>query len=137
MSVTPDTTVGETLDRMVQRGVGSAIVLDGGKVVGIYAERDTLIKRLYNGKNRHEPVKEFMPPDPDCLTPDDSIAFALNRMLQGGYRHIPLVAPDRTQIGHLVMRDVVAYIASHFPEEVINLPPQSEHNPPDRSVVGG
>jgi hypothetical protein len=35
------------------------------------------------------------------------------------------------------MRDVMAHVVSFFPDEILNVPPHSEHNPPDRSVEGG
>lgn len=137
LSVSPSATVGEVINLMAERRIGAVLVIRDGKIEGIFAERDILIKRLYDGKNLGKPVAEFMTPNPDCLTPDDSIAFALNRMVVGGYRHVPLIAPDRSPVGILIMRDVVRYVVSHFPEEVINVPPHSECNPPDRSVAGG
>ena len=137
LSVSTETTVRDALDLMAKRRIGAAIVLEGGKVAGIFAERDALVKRLYDGDRLDKPITSFMTPNPDCLTPDDSIALALNRMVQGGYRHVPLISPDRTPVGILVMRDVIAYIVSHFPTEVLNVPPHSEHNPPNRAVAGG
>lgn len=78
-----------------------------------------------------------MTPDPDCLTIHDGIAVALNRMVEGGYRHVPLVNAEHEPVGILVMRDVVRYVVSFFPTEVLNQPPHSEHAPPDRSIDGG
>ena len=58
-------------------------------------------------------------------------------MVTGGYHHIPLVNAEQAPVGILVMRDVVRYVVSFFPAEVLNLPPYSEHAPPDRSIYGG
>ena len=61
-------------------------------------------------------------------------------MVQGGYRHIPLIdasSASSVPVGVLVMRDMVGYIVSFFPSEVLNVPPHSEHNPPDRRAEGG
>ncbi|MHC4923358.1 MAG: CBS domain-containing protein [Planctomycetota bacterium] len=135
--VSPETPVGEALATMTNKGFGALLVLDGGKVAGIFTERDALKKGLYQGTDLGRPVSDFMTADPDCLTPMDAIAHALNRMSEGGYRHMPIIDPSGKPIGVLVMRDVTAYIASFFPEEVLNAPPHSEHNPPDRDVVGG
>lgn len=136
-SVTPDTLIREALDTMARQRIGAVIVVEDETVVGIFAERDVLIKGLYDGRNLERPVRDFMTPDPDCLTPYDSIAFALNRMIEGGYRHVPLVTADRKPVGMLAMRDVVRYVISFFPAEVLNLPPHSEYSPPDRSPEGG
>ena len=119
--ISPDTTVGEASRLMM----------------GIFAERDLLLKQLCDAEKLARPVKEFMTPDPDCLTPDDSIAFALNRMARGGYRHVPLITPEGEPVGLVSMRTVMEYIVTFFPAEVINVPPHSEVNPPDHSAEGG
>ena len=136
-AVGPEAQVGEALATMGEKNIGALLVVEDGKVVGIFGERDPLIKNLYDGTRLERPVREFMTPDPDCLTPEDSIAFALNRMVVGGYRHIPLVNPAHEPVGILVMRDVVGYVVSFFPAEVLNAPPHSEHDPPDRQREGG
>ena len=123
-----DTQVSEALETMADMNIGALLVVDGGKIVGIFAERDALRKKLYRG-GLDRPVRDYMTPEPECLTPDDSIAFALNRMAIGGYRHIPLVSPELEPVGILVMRDVVGYLVSFFPAEVVNVPPHSEYNP--------
>jgi len=133
----PGRPLSEVLLGMVERGVGAVLILEAGRVAGIFCERDLLIKRLYEGKNLDRPIREFMTPDPDCLTPDDPIGFALNRMVEGGYRHIPIISPDKTPIGLVAMRHVMSYVQSFFPVVALNLPPHSEHNPPDRSANGG
>ncbi len=135
--VEPATRLAEALETMARKRIGAVLVVDQGKVVGIFAERDLLIKRLYDGKGLDEPLRDFMTPDPECLTPHDPIAFALNRMVAGGYRHVPLITAEGAPVGILPMRDVVAYIVSFFPGEIFNVPPHSEHNPPDRAAEGG
>ncbi len=135
--VGPDTRLAEALETMARKRIGAVLVVDQGKVVGIFAERDLLIKQLYDGKRLDGPVRDFMTPDPECLTPHDPIAFALNRMVAGGYRHVPLVTAEGAPVGILPMRDVVAYIVSFFSAEIFNVPPHSEHNPPDRLPDGG
>ena len=137
VSFKPDTDLETVLDTMAAKHIGAVLIIQDGKINGIYAERDTLIKHIYRCDDLKRPVREFMTPNPDCLMPHDSIAFALNRMIQGGYRHIPLMDSLGSPVGLLSMRDIVAYIASYFPSEVLNLPPHSEYNPPDRSAVGG
>jgi len=137
LSVGPDTSVGEALELMATRKIGHVLVLEQDRVVGIFAERDVLMKRLFDGSQLDRPIREVMTPDPVCLTKHDAIAHALNRMVLGGYRHVPLVDAAGKPEGILVMRDVVRHIVSFFPTEVINAPPHSEHNPPDRNREGG
>ena len=61
--------------------------------------------------------------DPECLTPDDGIAYALNKMAVGGFRHIPLVDTQGSPQGIVAMRDIVEYLVDLFPQGVLNLPP--------------
>ncbi|PYQ20449.1 MAG: CBS domain-containing protein, partial [Acidobacteria bacterium] len=69
------------------------------------------------------PVSEVMTPDPDSLGPDDGVAFALNRMIVGGFRHIPIVDDEGEPVAMLSQRDVVAFIVSRMPKRILNLPP--------------
>ncbi len=138
LSVAPTLPVRDALEQMAEKNLGAVLVVEGGKVVGILSERDALRKGLFKGApGADRPVREYMTPNPDCLTPHDSIAFAMNRMGVGGYRHIPLVDAQRRPVGMLVMRDLVRYIVQFFPAEALNLPPHSEHAPPERRTDGG
>jgi CBS domain-containing protein len=67
-----------------------------------------------------------MTPDPECLTPDDDIAYALNKMAVGGFRHIPLVDEYGRPAGLIGMRHVVEHIVHLFPREILNLPSSPE-----------
>lgn len=137
LSFGPGTPVGEVLRAMSSKNLGAVLVVDGGRVVGIFSERDALRKGLFAAGTGDRALRDFMTPDPDCLTPHDSIAFAMNRMGVGGYRHIPLVDAQKRPVGMLVMRDLVRYIVNFFPAEALNVPPHSEHAPPERRTEGG
>ena len=136
-SVAPGEPAGKALETMASKNLGALLVVEGGKVVGIFSERDALKKGLYQGGRGDRPVREFMTANPDCLTPLDPIALAMNRMGVGGYRHVPLVDSGHRPVGLLVMRDVVRYILAFFPTEALNCPPHSEVDPPERNPEGG
>jgi CBS domain-containing protein len=65
-----------------------------------------------------------MTPDPETLSVDDGIAFALNRMTVGGFRNVPIVDDAGAPLAILSQRDVVAYIVSLLPRRILNLPPE-------------
>ncbi len=119
------TTIGQAARVMKERRIGCVLVEDGGKVVGIFTERDILTKLVGTG---YDPAKVqvdgVMTRDPETLTPDDPIAFAMQIMSVGGFRHVPLVDADRRPVGILSVKDIVDYLVEHFPREVLNIPPE-------------
>jgi CBS domain-containing protein len=118
-------TVAVAADRMGEKKVGCILVVKEGKVVGICSERDVIQKVLCTGADPSGVrVEEIMTPEPECLQPDDSVAFALHLMHIGGYRHVPLVNEEHEPVGIVSVKDIVDHIVEHFPEEVYNLPPR-------------
>ena len=95
LGVSPETSADEVIDKMKAARVGCALVLDNGKLVGIFTERDLLNK--LTGKKaspRDIAVKELMSANPETLHETDSVAAALNKMSMGRYRHIPVRKAD-------------------------------------------
>jgi len=95
LGVTPDTATGEVVNQMKQARLGCALVLDNGKLVGIFTERDLLSKLTGPAaQSPTTPVKQLMSANPEVLLETDSIAAALNKMSMGHYRHIPVQKSD-------------------------------------------
>ena len=67
--VGPDTQVSEALKTMIQKGAGAVLVVEHGKVAGIFSGRDALMKCLSREKYSDRPVRPFMTPDPDPMIP--------------------------------------------------------------------
>lgn len=109
-SVDAATPVGDVVRLMVDRAVGCMIVVSGGEMVGIFTERDALL-RLNVDAARHaaRPVKDFMTAAPETIQSDASIAFALHKMDVGGYRHMPVTTEGRVS-GIISVRDILRYI---------------------------
>jgi predicted transcriptional regulator len=111
LGVSPDTPAIEVIRKMKETRLGCALVLEDGKLVGIFTERDVLNK--LTGKKAYPEttaVKDLMSPNPEILRESDSVATALNKMSMGRYRHIPVQKSDGaysvTSIKH-----VLKYIA--------------------------
>ncbi len=119
------TSLDETLRVMREAGVGCVLVCDGEKLVGIFTERDVLNK-LFGARpaDGGEPVDRYMTPDPTVLTLDDRLGDAVRLMTERGYRHLPLCDRHGRRAGMIAARDIVHYVAEHFPAEVVNLPPR-------------
>ncbi len=110
--VPPDTPVRDVLRTLVDRGIGCVIVSDGGKPIGIFSERDALMKLGTNTASLADrPVSEFMTAAPETLAMGAKVAFALQRMDVGGYRHLPIVDDAGTLTGIISVRDILRYLA--------------------------
>lgn len=130
VAVPPGTTIGQAARVMKEHRVGCVLVEDGGKLIGIFTERDILTKLVGTG---YDPAKVVidgvMTRNPETLTPEDPIAFALQRMSVGGFRHLPLVDSGGHPLGILSVKDIVDYLAEHFPQEILNIPPEPGRQP--------
>jgi CBS domain-containing protein len=122
--VAPETSLGDTLRAMKAARIGCALICEEGRVVGILTERDVLNKVAGQSVDHGEPVLKFMTREPRALRRDDNLGEAIRLMTHGGYRHVPLTDEQGRDAGVLCAKDLVEYIAEHFPAEVVNLPPR-------------
>ncbi|MBY0458132.1 MAG: CBS domain-containing protein, partial [Gemmataceae bacterium] len=76
----------DAVARMRGWNVGCLLVTRGGRVVGIFTERDLLVRVLAPGRSLDTPMGELMTPDPVTVSPRDSVRTAIKRMQKGGYR---------------------------------------------------
>ena len=80
-----------------------------GRLVGIFTERDALLKLAGQAAENGKTFVRGDDSDPVVLRPDDSIAVAVQKMAVGGFRHIPLVADGRP-LGVISAADVFRHI---------------------------
>lgn len=117
-------TIREAIQLMLDRRIGAVLVVRDGKPVGIFTERDVVQRVTLSGIGLDSPIIEVSTRDPEALGLDDGIAFALNRMVVGGFRNLPIVDESGAPRSVLSQRDVVAFIVSLLPGRVLNLPPE-------------
>ena len=118
----------EAVEAIKSKGLGCVLVCDQGQLAGIFTERDLLNKVLGKSISYDSPVDQFMTPDPERLRLDDSVEDAMQLMREGDYRNIPLVDGDGKTAGVVTVRDLISYLAEHFPKEALNLPPISDQH---------
>ena len=89
------------LKLMVENRIGCLLVVDEEKLVGIFSERDALhaARTPIPPKHAAEPISKFMTPNPEALEAKTRIAFAVQRMDLGGYRHVPIIDKARQSGG--------------------------------------
>lgn len=93
---------------------GSVLVLDAGALVGIFTERDVMRALAYAGnadRARVSTVERWMSVEPVTVEATSTVADALNQMLFGGFRHLPVMERDRV-VGVVSMRDLARSIAA-------------------------
>jgi CBS domain-containing protein len=124
VTVEAPTSVLEAVHLMRDRHAGCVLVVRGGRLAGIFTDRDVVSRVVAAGIDpARTAVRRVMTASPESLRPSDSIAFALNLMSLGGYRHIPLVDKAGAPAGTVSMKDIVGYLVGFFPKSVLNLPP--------------
>ncbi len=122
--VSPETSLGEIYRILEERRHGAVLVSEEDRVLGIFTERDMLYRTALEAVDPSTPIRDLMTPDPVTLTKDQRLADAIRTMVEGGYRHLPVVDKKGREAGLLSTRVVLSFIADHFPEEVLNLPPR-------------
>ena len=133
--VGPDTTVREVLERLRDLRTGSVLVCRD-ELLGIFTERDALqlmARACREGSSVFDgPIEKVMISSPVTLTPQASIASAIRKMSEGGYRRLPVVDAENRPQGMLTVSGIVHFLVDHFPETVYNLPPDPKPAPQER-----
>jgi len=130
--VAHDATVGEAVELMRRERVGCLLVCESDRLVGIFTERDLMIRIVGIGRPLLARMTEVMTPQPVTVRMQDSIRTAIKRMQSGGYRHLPIVEELHRPIGILSVKRIVHYLVEHFPGTIYNLPPDPGAIPLER-----
>jgi CBS domain-containing protein len=133
LTIQKNATVFEAIKKMVERNVGSIIVLEHETIVGIFTERDYLRRIVLHGRtSKTTRINEVMSPYPICTDPDQSIEDCLNVMSNCRVRHVPVIEHGQicgiVSIGDLVKhllnersfenKNLVDYITGQYPGEI-------------------
>ena len=110
LGIMPDATAYTALEIMAEKDVGALLVMDGGKLVGVFSERDYARKVILKGKSsRTTTVGELMSSPPICASPELTIGECMVLMNSNHIRHLPVVAGSEI-IGVVSIGDVVGAI---------------------------
>ena len=103
--------LGDALQLMVDKEIGALIVIDDQqRLAGILTERDYLMKVVGQiADYARQPLRPIMTPNPETVGADDTIAYALQKMDIGGYRHLPVMDGGKP-VGLISVRDVIRHI---------------------------
>jgi CBS domain-containing protein len=98
-------TIAEVASLMAQRQVGSALVLDGDRLIGIFTERDIVKALSQDSAAVRQAIEHWMTRSPQTISGEATANEALGSMVDGGFRHLPVVDDDRI-VGVISMRDL-------------------------------
>lgn len=118
-SVTPSVSVLDALTTMAKHDIGSVLVIENDRLVGIFTERDYARKLVLKGLNSREAtVGDVMTPNVCTITPSLAIDAVMNIMTENRFRHLPVVEHGRIA-GIVTIGDVVKAIIDQQ-EKTIN-----------------
>lgn len=131
-------TVRQAVEAMLARRHAGVLVVDaGGRLAGIFTERDVLTRVVGQALDpAATSLGAVMTPNPQALTVGDRIAYAVHCMSVAGYRTVPLVDAARRPVGIVTVGDVIQWLANLFPEAVLNLRPGDTLKQPGRLDAG-
>jgi CBS domain-containing protein len=92
LTAAPETFVREAAKRMAARNVGAILIVEDGRLIGIFTERDMLVRVVAPGLDaKATRLADVMTRAPQTIDPDDTLGYALVMMHKKGFRHLPVV----------------------------------------------
>jgi CBS domain-containing protein len=120
----PTATVAAALDAMAREGVDCVLIVESGRLTGIFTSRDFLYRVAADGKIPSQiTLGDVMTRDPAVLKRVDCVTYAINRMATRNIRNLPIVDDEGRPLGLLRIWDVIAHLSDVF-EEIAQLPPE-------------
>lgn len=122
LCIDQDLDVQSVVESLVHKKVGCALLVNQEQVVvGIFTERDYLKHFALGGKDaKNIKIREVSTMEPLTVPPDTTIAYALNLMSHGRFRHLPIVDPLGKAIGVVSVRDVLDRISELLVQDLLN-----------------
>lgn len=121
LTVKPDQPVREALENMAKISAGTSVVMDGGKVVGMFSERDVIRKVVLKGKDiGRVSVRDIMSTDLTTVALDSPLDDCMKLMTDKRVRHLPVLR-DKQLCGIVSIGDVVKYLIVEKDFKIKNL----------------
>jgi CBS domain-containing protein len=113
-----DMTVAVAARLMKHKRVGAILVVDNGRLAGIFTERDALFRVIAEGRSPDKTkLADVMTVNPRTIEPDRPFGHALHLMYEGEFRHVPVVENGRP-LGMVSARDALGPDLKQFISEL-------------------
>ncbi len=110
ISVSPDSGIRDAIVKMAEKSAGTALVMDGNKLVGILSERDFIRKIYLQDKcGKSTKVREIMSTGLTTVSPDTKLECCMSLMTEKRIRHLPVLEGDRV-VGIVSIGDIVKFM---------------------------
>ena len=110
VSIRPDQSVLEAIKVLATEDIGAAVVMTGGRIAGIFSERDYTRKIVLKGRSSDTTkVEEIMTPNVIVVSPRTKTRECMQLMTEKNIRHLPVVDEGRV-VGMVSIRDIVSDI---------------------------
>jgi len=119
-SVSPDASIEDCLKLMSEKKIGSVLVLQDEKVIGIFSERDYAWRGILKGNDEHTPVKKVMTEKVYYVSPEQSVETCMAQMSDKHIRHLPVIENDKL-VGVISIGDVVTSLLQDKESLIIGL----------------
>jgi len=103
--------VEDAIARMQADAIDCLLVTDRGTLVGIFTDRDAILKVAGRSEAGGWTMADVMTHDPVILRSGDPVAVAIHKMAVGGFRHVPIVRGGRP-VGVVSARDIFRHLAA-------------------------
>lgn len=115
---------------MTEKHIGALLILEAGRIAGIFTERDALNKVLSANLDPDKAtLEQVMVRDPQTIRADKPLAYALYMMAEGGFRHVPVVDESGAAIGMVSARDALG-------QDMVELERELNHQRELESSIG-
>ncbi|HEY60527.1 MAG TPA: CBS domain-containing protein [Anaerolineae bacterium] len=119
-SIPPSATVLDALQAMADHNIGAILVMQAGKVLGIFSERDHARRVVLQNKSESTKITEVMTEDIYFVSPQNTAEECMAQMTDKHIRHLPVVEDDKV-VGVISIGDLVKAQISHQQDLIRNL----------------
>lgn len=122
LCVLPNTSLKEVAAGLAKNQVGCVLIIDEKRcLAGIFSERDWILKVAQKeAALLNTPISQHMTVNPVSTKMDTTLAFALNLMSHGGFRHLPILDDDQRCVGIVSVKDIVDYIVERMTSDLLS-----------------